>query len=62
MPIVAGKVIYSRTIQVAQFEPRRVEVEISFEVKDDESLADLLDDAKNIAREEAMDLVSIRDR
>jgi hypothetical protein len=62
MPIVAGKVIYSRTIQVAQFEPRRVEVEISFEVHDGEILADLLDDAKNIAREEALDLVSIRDR
>ena len=61
MPITAGKVVYSRTIQVSQFEPRRAEVEISFEVGNKESLADLLEEAMEIARQEANDLVMKRD-
>jgi hypothetical protein len=62
MPITSGKVVYSRTVQVAQFEPRKCEVEIAFEVHDGEVLADLLDEAKEIARQEALDLVKIKDR
>lgn len=61
MPITAGKVTYSRTIQVAQFEPRKAEVEISFEVGDKEIFDELMDEAMIIARSEAMKLVKIRD-
>lgn len=62
MPITGGKVVYSRTIQVAQFEPKRAEVEISFEVTDKENLQDLIEEAKAIAREEAIALVKLRDQ
>lgn len=62
MPITAGKVTYSRTIQVAQFEPKRAEVEISFEVADKEIFGELLDKAMDIARQEATALVKMRDQ
>jgi hypothetical protein len=62
MPITSGRVVYSRTVQVAQFEPRKVEVEIAFTVGPEEDLDELLDDAKGIAREEAMSLVTMKDR
>ncbi len=62
MPIVAGKVPYSRTIQVRQFEPRHVEVEIAFEVGEKEKLQDLIDDASDIAKLAALDLVNQRER
>ena len=61
MPIVAGKVVYSRTIQVAQFEPRKAEIEIAFQVNDNEELDDLLHEAMDIARAEANKLVKLRD-
>lgn len=61
MPITGGKVTYSRTIQVAQFEPRKAEVEISFEVSSKEIFDELLDEAMTIAREESNKLVKIRD-
>lgn len=62
MPINAGKVIYSRTIQVRQFEPRHVEVEIAFEVGDKETLQDLIDEASDIAKAAALDLVNQSER
>ena len=62
MPLNAGKVTYSRTVQVAQFEPRQVEVEISFVVNDNEVLDELIQEAKVIARQEVLDLVKQRDR
>lgn len=61
MPITAGKVTYSRTIQVAQFEPKRAEVEISFEVEAGEVFDELLREAMEIAREEATALIKLRD-
>lgn len=61
MPITAGKVTYSRTIQVAQFEPRKAEVELSFEAIDDEIFDDVMHEAMEIARHEANKLVKIRD-
>ena len=45
MPINAGRVVYSRTIQVAQFEPKKVDVEVSFVVGDKETFNELLDEA-----------------
>lgn len=62
MPITAGRVVYSRTIQVRQFEPRHVDVEIAFEVGEKEKLQDLLDDASGIAKQAALDLVNQRER
>ena len=62
MPITAGKVIYERTIQVRQFEPRHVSVEIAFEVGDKEKLQDLIDDASDIAKLAALDLVNQSER
>jgi hypothetical protein len=62
MPITSGRVLFSRTIQVAQFEPKRAEVEISFEVKDGEVFDELLQEAKHIARVESIALVKMRDQ
>lgn len=62
MPLIAGKVIYSRTIQVRQFEPRHVEVEIAFEVGEKEKLHELIDDASQVAKDAVLDLVNQRER
>lgn len=62
MPIFSGKVTYSRTIQVRQFEPRHVEIEIGFEVGKNETFDELLLEAKDIAKEAALDLVNQRER
>jgi hypothetical protein len=61
MPITGAKVTYSRTVQVAQFEPRKVEIEISFTVNDKEDFEQLMDDAKTLARTEVNELVKQRD-
>jgi hypothetical protein len=62
MPLTAGKVTYSKTIQERQFEPKHAAVEISFEVGDKEELAALLDEAKEIAKQECWDLIGTRKR
>ena len=62
MPLIAGKVTYSRTIQVRQFEPRHVSVEIAFEVGDKEKLGDLIEDAAAICKAAALDLVNQSER
>ena len=62
MPITGGKVIYERTIQVRQFEPRHLHVELAFEVGDKEVLSELLDEAKEICKQECLDLVNQRER
>lgn len=62
MPLIAGKVSYSRTIQVRQFEPRHVDIEIAFEVGEKEKLQDLIDEASEICKAAALDLVNQRER
>lgn len=62
MPLIAGKIIYSRTIQVRQFEPRHVSVEIAFEVGEKEKLQDLIEGASEVAKEAALDLVNQSER
>jgi hypothetical protein len=62
MPLTAGKVVYSRTIQVRQFEPRHVAVEIAFEVGEKEKLQDLIDDASDICKLAVLDLVNQSER
>lgn len=62
MPLIAGKVMYSRTIQVRQFEPRHVEVEIAFEIGEKEKLQDLIGEASDIAKQAALDLVMQSER
>lgn len=62
MPIELTKVTYSRTIQVAQFEPRKVEIEISFSVNENEDYDTLLQETTTIARDECLALIKKRDR
>ena len=62
MPLDAVKVTYSRTVQVAQFEPRKVEIEISFTVGKGQVFDDLMQEAKDVARQECLDLIKKRDR
>ena len=52
MPIIAGKVLYSKTIQERQFEPLHASVELTVEVADGEVLGDLLQEAFDVARQE----------
>lgn len=62
MPITSGRVMFSKTIQERQFEPKHAEVEIVFTVGEGETLDQLLDDAKVIVKQEALDLVGTRNR
>lgn len=62
MPIVAGKVTFSKTIQAQQFEPKKAEVEVSFTCAEGENFQELLDEASLIARDHAFDLVGTRKR
>ena len=62
MPLIGGRVSYSRTIQVRQFEPRKVDVEIAFEVSEKEKLQDLIDEASEICKDAVLDLVNQRER
>lgn len=60
MPITSGRVMFSKTIQERQFEPKHAEVEISFTVGEGELLGELLDEAKDIVKQEALGLVGTR--
>ena len=62
MPIVSGKVSYSKTIQVRQYEPRNVTVEIAFEVGNQENIEDLIEDASDICKVNCLHLLKQSER
>lgn len=55
--ITSGRVVFSKTVQDAQFEPRRAEVELSFAVGEGEDVGDAVTAAGEQAREAALALV-----
>ncbi len=55
--ITSGRVVFSKTIQDAQFEPRRAEVELTFMVGEGEDVGEAVRAAGEEARAQAMALV-----
>lgn len=59
MQIMGGKVTYARTVQPAQYESKKAEVEISFTLSDGEEMGDSLDRAGNWAMTKCHEMVGI---
>lgn len=59
MQIMGGKVTYARTVQPAQYESKKAEVEISFTLSDGEEMGDSLDRAGNWAMQKCHEMVGI---
>lgn len=58
--ITSGRVAYSRTVQPAQFESERAEVELSFVVEEGRDVGDLVDSVLAVAKERALAGLSVR--
>lgn len=54
MQVTSGRVGYSRTVQPAQYESERAEVEVAFVVAEDEDPADAIAEAAAVAKEQAL--------
>lgn len=62
MSITGGKVTFGRTVQPAQYESKKAEVEIAFAVEDgasDDAVTALVDKAAHMARGKALELVGM---
>jgi hypothetical protein len=57
MQITGGRVVYCRTVQPAQFESKRAEVELSFVLAENEALGAALEQAANLAKSQALTMV-----
>ena len=60
MQITGGRVVYSRTVQPAQFESKRGEVDLSFVLAEGEKLGDALDEVCGVCQEQALAMVGLR--
>ena len=60
--ITSGRVVYSRTVQPAEYESRRVEVELAFVIEDNEDPDQAIREVAAIVRREALALVHQPDR
>ena len=58
--ITKGRVTYGRTIQPAQYESKKAEVEIEFVIGEGEEVGEWLDRAGQMAQDKAHELVGIR--
>jgi hypothetical protein len=58
--ITQGKVIYSRTIQPAQYESKKAEVELTFVLAEGEDLGNALDETAEIVKAKALEMVGIK--
>ncbi len=57
MQITSGRVVYSRTVQPAQYESKRAEIELTFVLAEGEKLGDALDKTAELAKTKCLDLV-----
>ena len=55
--ITSGRVVFSKTIQDHQFEPKRAEIELSFTIEEGEDIGDAIRSAGKQARDGALTLV-----
>ncbi len=60
--VTSGRVVYSRTVQPAQYESKRAEVELSFILDDNEDEAEAIRGVGRTARVECLRLVGVRVR
>ena len=61
MPQVqSGTVSYSRTVQVAQFEPSKAEISLNFQVMDGETNEEALDEVGAIAKLKVLQLLGLK--
>jgi hypothetical protein len=60
--VAGGKVTFARTVQPADYESKRAECELVFEVEDGESPEDALREVGALVRRECLSLVGLRDR
>lgn len=58
----SGRVVYSRTVQPAQYESKRAEVELAFVLEDGEDEGEAVRKIGSIARSECLALVGIKKR
>lgn len=58
--ITGGRVVYGRTVQPAQYESKKAEVEITFAVAEGEDHAALLDLAAKVACDKAHEMVGLK--
>jgi hypothetical protein len=55
--VTSGRILYSKTIQERQFEPKHAEVELTFELPDGADLNQALEEVSVTCKEEARVLV-----
>lgn len=58
--VTSGRVVYSRTVQPAQYESKRAEVELSFVLEDGEDAPAVIREIGAAARVECLRLVGLR--
>ena len=58
--ITGGRVVFSRSVQPAQYESKKAEVEITFAVPEGAVLGDFLDKAGAMAQDKALELVGLK--
>lgn len=56
--VTSGRVVYSRTVQPAQYESKRAEVEFAFVVEDGEDPGQAARDAGELARREVLAMIA----
>ncbi len=57
--ITGGRVLFSRTVQPAQYETKRAEVEITFVLAEGEDLGSSLDEAAKTVKRKALKMVGL---
>lgn len=60
--ITGGRVVFSRTVQPAQYESKRAEVELTFVLAEGEDLAGTLNDVSMRVRSQVLDILGISAR
>jgi hypothetical protein len=60
MQITGGRVVYGRTVQPAQYESKKAEVEITFVLAEGEDLGDSLDKAAAYAMSKGQEMVGVK--
>jgi hypothetical protein len=60
--ITGGKITYARTIQPAQYESKRAEVELTFVLAEGEDLGNTLDDVARKVKTKALQMVGLKSR
>ena len=57
MQITSGRVVFSRTVQPAQYESKKAEVELSFVLAEGEELKDTIEEVGERCKDAVLDLV-----